>query len=1561
MGNGGDRRPVRAITCLLIFFVLLIATPLSAQEPGTWAPVADLKQPRSEHTSTLLIDGRALIVGGRDVSGRALATAELFDPATPAAYAQVAGVLPVAVWGHSATRLDDGTVLIVGGKGDGNVPVGAAQLFDPVAGRFAAVAALGTPRAEHTATRLPDGRVLIAGGTDGTVALATVELYDPATRTFVAGGLLTVPRQAHTATLLPDGRVLIAGGANAAGALSVAELYDPKTSTVAMAAALNVARSRASAALLLGGTVLLAGGRGAGDVVLDSAEIYDPSANTFPRAPAPMETARSGHVGLHLLDNGKVLIAGGTSGGRLVAEVEVYDPVLGRFWPVGPPDTARQLFGTSVFALPYAGVLLASGGLDTAHNALASSEVFFYPTLRSDKSDYAPGDIVTLTGEGWLPNETVAINIRESSGDPDTNLTVTADGHGTFTNREFRVTTQDIGVQFLATATGQTSRWTAQATFTDGNVKVFAAPAGVTFTLTFSVFRNSSTCTGTPSDTGTETVGSTEATAFKQGVGNAESILLTASATSDQGGAFIRWTSAFPSTPATPTSSTTICVPGFAGGGTREYFANYVSQADLSITKSDAPDPVTPGGTLTYTLTVTNGGPTGATSVSVTDTLPAGVTFVSASGAGWTCTQSGGTVTCTRASLAAAATATITIVVTVNPTTTGTITNTATVTSVTADPNTANNTATATTTVGGRADLSIAKSGPATASAGTDITYMVTVTNNGPSASSGGTVTDTLPAGTTFAGASSGCSQTAPNVVTCSFGALASGASLTFSIGAHINPATQGQITNTATVTATNASEDNNGANNSATATTTVNRVADLSISKTGPATATAGTDITYTVTVTNNGPSVSSGGTVTDTLPVGTTFAGASSGCSQTAPNVVMCTVATLAPGASATFTIGAHISTATSGAITNTAVVTAAQPLEDNPANNTATATTTVNRVADLSISKTGPATATAGTDITYTVSVTNNGPSTSSGGTVTDTLPAATTFAGASSGCSQTAPNVVTCTFGALAPGAGATFSIGAHINPAAQGTMTNTAEVRSTQPLEDTNPTNNIAAANTMVQRLADLAIAKTGPMTATAGTDITYTVIVTNNGPSASSGGMVTDTLPAGTTFAGASSGCTQTAPNVVMCTVGALAPGASATFGIGAHIAPATQGAIVNTAIIVASVPAEDANALNNTATATTTVERRADLGITKTGPATATAGTDITYTVTVTNNGPSTSSGGTVTDALPAGTTFAGASSGCSQTAPNVATCTFAAVAPGASLTFSIGAHIDPATQGEIINTAVVTAAQPLEDTNPANNAAMVPTTVLRLADLAITKAGPATATSGTTITYTVTVTNNGPSTSTGGTVTDTLPAGTTFAGASSGCTQTAPNVVTCTFGALAPGASVTFSIGAHISVLTLGAITNTAAVTAARPAEDTRADNNVATATTVVSPQTTPGKTTGGGTIDVPGGTANFGFVAQRKIPGGPASGQTQYVDHATGAVLHGTVTALTVVGNVAEFGGSCTINRTTSCTFVVRVQDNGEPGSGRDIFTITIFASPPAVAGGMIRSGNIQVRPQ
>src|SRR5947209_6563633 len=411
----------------LLALTLGLASPASAQAPGTWAPIADLNQPRAEHTATLLANGTVLISGGRDAADQPLASAEIYDPAT-GGYTLLASPLPAPVWGHTATRLGDGTVVIAGGTGDGGLPVAAVQLFDPATDTFTALDPMSTPRARHTATLLHDGRVVVIGGTDGSKALASLEVYDPTTRTFsLAPRALAVARQDHTATLLPDGRVLVAGGSNSSGVLESAELYDPTT---------------------------------------------------------------------------------------------------GAFRPVDSPGTARRLFGANFFELPYTGILLATGGFDTSDQPLASSEVFFYPTLRSDKPDYAPGETVTLMGEGWRPNEQVAINIHESSGDPDTDLTATADVNGAFTNSEFQTNPDrsDVGVRFLAPATGQASRWTAQTTFTDGNVKAMAAPSGTTFTLTKSVFSNT-TCSGTPSSTTTVT-GVNSTSGNTTGVGNTESVRL---------------------------------------------------------------------------------------------------------------------------------------------------------------------------------------------------------------------------------------------------------------------------------------------------------------------------------------------------------------------------------------------------------------------------------------------------------------------------------------------------------------------------------------------------------------------------------------------------------------------------------------------------------------------------------------------------------------------------------------------------------------------------------------------------------------------------------------------------------------------------------------------------------------------------------------------------------------------------------------------------------------------------------------------------------------------------
>src|SRR3989441_5033461 len=461
----------------LLALALGTATPVCAQAPGTWARIADLNKARAEHTATLLPNGTVLIAGGKDVAGQPLTSAEIYNPVT-GVYTVVSSPLPTPAWGHAATRLNDGTVLLAGGTGDGGLPVNAAVLYDPATDTFAALDPLSTPSPRHTATLLRDGKVLIAGGTDGPNALASLEVYDPPTRTFsLAPSALLTPRQDHAATLLNDGRLLVLGGSNSLGALNSAEFYDPAGGTIRPGAPLNVPRTLASAALLLDGTVLVAGGQSAKDLDLNTAEVYDPATNIFTLLPALMSTARSAHTGVRLLHNGKVLLVGGTSAGQLVPTTEVYDPVTSVFRQVGSPTTARQLFGTNFFVEPYTGIFLMSGGLDSAQSPLASSEAFYYPTLRSDKPDYAPGEICTLMGERWWPNETITINLHESSGDPDTNLTATADASGAFTNSEFRTNPDrsDVGVRFLATATGRASNWTAQTTFTDADVRNYSA------------------------------------------------------------------------------------------------------------------------------------------------------------------------------------------------------------------------------------------------------------------------------------------------------------------------------------------------------------------------------------------------------------------------------------------------------------------------------------------------------------------------------------------------------------------------------------------------------------------------------------------------------------------------------------------------------------------------------------------------------------------------------------------------------------------------------------------------------------------------------------------------------------------------------------------------------------------------------------------------------------------------------------------------------------------------------------------------------------------------------
>jgi uncharacterized repeat protein (TIGR01451 family) len=290
--------------------------------------------------------------------------------------------------------------------------------------------------------------------------------------------------------------------------------------------------------------------------------------------------------------------------------------------------------------------------------------------------------------------------------------------------------------------------------------------------------------------------------------------------------------------------------------------------ADLSITKTASPNPVTVGASLTYTLTIANHGPSDATGVVVTDTLPASESFVSTTPSQGTCTGTS-SISCNLGSLANGASATVSIVVT--PTQAGAISNTASVSGDQYDSDRDNNSDTQTTTVTA-ADLSIVKTAsPSPATVGSPLTYTLSVTNNGPSDATGVVVNDSLLAGLSFVSSSASqgtCSGT--STVSCNLGALANGASATVTIV--VTPTQVGGVSNTATVTANES--DPAAGNNSATIVTTILPSSGApQFTSANATTFVVKTPNTFTVTATGTPPPTLSH---TGTLPSGVTFTAA-------------------------------------------------------------------------------------------------------------------------------------------------------------------------------------------------------------------------------------------------------------------------------------------------------------------------------------------------------------------------------------------------------------------------------------------------------------------------------------------------------------------------------------------------------------------------------------------------------------------------------------------------------------------------------------------------------------
>jgi len=988
--------------------------------------------------------------------------------------------------------------------------------------------------------------------------------------------------------------------------------------------------------------------------------------------------------------------------------------------------------------------------------------------------------------------------------------------------------------------------------------------------------------------------------------------------------------------------------------GTTYFSFGSIAGSDIQFVSKSATDiggtPITtytPGEPIEYKLTVKNNGPDNAGTVTVTDTLPAGVvpTATGSSGGGWSCNVSGQTVTCTRPALNTGVTAPdITVEATIASNVTGTKNNTATA-SVSNDPDLTNNSASLNLPAAPKADLGISKAHSGTPVAGGTLTYNFTVHNDGPSDVSGFTVTDTLDPNFTYASSSPNICSAVAQVVTCNGGALPGSGTptsrtTTFSITVNVlSSYPGGAISNTGTVATLPGTTDPNSNNNSSTDATNVFVSTDLAITKSHTGNFTAGVNNTFKITVDSQGPSNSPIGTatVTDTLDEDFSFVSATSpdwSCTHNAGTVTCTNTAVITAGSSAAdITLVVLVDPIAKGNTTNTAEVSSITP-DPDLSDNASTDNVTIASSADLGITKAHVGTGfTAGNPGQYTFTVVNNGPSVDSPSyTISDTLPASLTFvstaAGSATTCSAVA-QVVTCNGGAIGVGQSQITTINVAVGGGASGTIANTASVAPAAGVTDPTPGNDSSTDNVPVKPNADLSLTKAPTTAMTAGANATYNFTVHNGGPSNVSGFTVTDTLDSNLTYVSSSPNIcsvTNTAGNgaqTITCTdTTGITNGNDSTFNVTVALeATATPGSTIdNTATVTPPADTNDPNLSNNSGSVTRNVVASADLSITKSHTGNFTAGSNNTYSIVVTNNGPSGASAFTITDTLPAGLTFVsggstvGVNASCTN-AGQIVTCTGGpAIGVGQTSTITLTVAVDPSLAGNTTLNNIASVSSTTPDPDSSNNTSPTDTaTIDSKADLEIKKFHTSDFTAGNAEDYQIQVINHGPSNVSGFTISDTLPAGLTYASSSPNICSAAAQVVTCNGGTLAGnGAVTTVTVTVNTSAgLSAGStVNNTATVATLAPTTDPNSSNNSSTDTATIVNVTDLSVTKQHTGTFIAGNNATYTMTASNAGPSNTPTNDVTIVD-----ILPAGLSYVSGSGT----GWSCSeSNGTVTCTY-------------------------------------------
>jgi FG-GAP-like repeat/Kelch motif/Galactose oxidase, central domain len=360
---------------MVLAAIFCFAALSPAAQADSWKNTGSMAIARGIHTATLLQNGKVLVAGGKN-AGASTATAELYDPATGTWSAT--GSMAVARSNHTATLLPNGKVLVAGGVNTGPPAVSGAELYDPATGTWSATSAMNLPRENHTATLFPDGKVLVVGGISATTIYASWELYDPATGSWVLGNDAHVGTHSLAVAGLiqlfqdPYPYVLVVGGLSNLTPMA----YGKDGSGFSQGAGLTTGRCSHSGALLQNGKFLVVGGNGdiQAPLILGSAEFYDPALQYWSSA-GSMAQPRENFTAT-TLTNGKVLAAGGNAVAFAgLNSAELYDPATPTTWTAAAPMNNGRYSHTATL-LSNGTVLVTGGFVDNSGGTTASAEIY---------------------------------------------------------------------------------------------------------------------------------------------------------------------------------------------------------------------------------------------------------------------------------------------------------------------------------------------------------------------------------------------------------------------------------------------------------------------------------------------------------------------------------------------------------------------------------------------------------------------------------------------------------------------------------------------------------------------------------------------------------------------------------------------------------------------------------------------------------------------------------------------------------------------------------------------------------------------------------------------------------------------------------------------------------------------------------------------------------------------------------------------------------------------------------------------------------------------------------